>query len=197
MGLPAAGQTLPRHSDSAGRHRAPEPRPSLLERLRRPRVLIAALLTVLIGAGLAVFADAAAKSEPIAPLGAAAAFPGGVARVNGIIPLETDGWVPSDVPAQLTEPPAEGAHRVRILLELTALDEEGVAFSADDFSILGLGSGRVGVLWAAPYTHEAQQGEVIDATLVFEIPNQAVALTLEGELGGRLALGAGHHTAGR
>jgi hypothetical protein len=197
MALPAAEQTLPRHSDAAGRHRAPEPHPSLLERLRRPRILLAVVLTVLIGAGLALFADLAAKSEPIAPLGAAADVPGGVARVNGIIPLESDGWLPGDAPGVLAKPPADGAHRVRILLELTALDEEGVAFSADDYSIIGLGSGRVSVLWASPVAHGAQQGEVISATLVFEIPNQAISLTLEGEHGGRLALGAGHHTAGR
>ncbi|MFA4840194.1 MAG: hypothetical protein WC580_00630 [Agrococcus sp.] len=176
---------------------ASEARPALLQRLRRPRMLLAVVLTVLIGAGVAVFADLAAKSEPIAPLGAAVAFPGGVARVNGIIPLEDDGWLPSDAPAALTEPPADGAHRVRILLELTALDEEGLAFSADDYTILGLGSGRVNVLWASPDARDAQQGEVISATLVFEVPDEAVALTLEGEDGGRLALGASGHTANR
>jgi hypothetical protein len=152
---------------------------------------------VLIGTGLAVYAELAARSEPIAPLGAAAAFEGGLARVNGVIPLENDDWLPSDAPAVLTEPPADGAHRIRILLELTAMDEGGIRFSADDYTILGLGSGRVGALWASPDVDEAQQGEVVDATLVFEIPNQAIALTLEGADGGRLALGVGHHTADR
>ncbi len=152
---------------------------------------------VLIGTGLAVYAELAARSEPIAPLGAAAAFEGGLARVNGVIPLENDGWLPSDAPAVLTEPPADGAHRIRILLELTAMDEDGIRFSADDYTILGLGSGRVGALWASPDVDEVQQGEVVDATLVFEIPNRAIALTLEGADGGRLALGVGHHTADR
>ena len=81
--------------------------------------------------------------------------------------------------------------------KLTALTEDGVAFSADDYTILGLGSGRVPVLWSAPDAHTARQGEVISATLVFEIPDRAVELTLVGEDGGRLALGVGHHTGDR
>ncbi|WP_306233778.1 hypothetical protein [Agrococcus beijingensis] len=196
MALPAAGSTLPNDTEPQERDAAPA-RPTLIERLRRPRVLLAIALTVLIGAGLAVYADLSAKSEPIALLGAVTELPGGVARVNGIIPLETDGWLPDDAPAVLTDAPAEGSHRVRILLELTALGEDGIAFSADDYTILGLGAGRVSPLWASPGVYEARQGEVLAATLVFEIPNQAVELTLEGEDGGRLALGVKHHTADR
>ncbi|MBO1770029.1 hypothetical protein [Agrococcus sp. TF02-05] len=175
---------------------APAPR-ALLERLRRPRTLLALVLLVLIGAGIAVFTGATARSEPIAPLGAAADIPGGVARVNGVIPLERDGWLPADPPAVLTDPVPEGRHLVRVELQLAALDAEGTAFIADDYSILGLGAERVRVLWASPAAADVRRGEVLDTTLVFEIPDRAIALTLEGERGGRLALGAEHHTSDR
>lgn len=195
MALSAPERELP--DPSGPRTAARTARTSPAPRLRRPRVLVAVAIMVLIGAGLGVFASLAAESEPIAALGAAAPVPGGLARVNGVIPLERDGWLPDDAPAVLTEPVADGAHRVRILLELTALDAQGVDFSAADYTILGLGSGSPGVLWASPEESEARQGEVISATLVFEIPNLAVDLTLRGEDGSRLALGVGHHTPGR
>lgn len=165
-----------------------------IERLRSPRSLLALALLVLIALGVAVFVDAAAKSEPIAPLGAATDIPGGVARINGVIPLERDGWLPTDPAAVLTDPVPAGSHLVRVELELTALDAEGVTFSADDYSILGLRSERLHVLWTSPAAAAVPQGEVLSTTLVFQIPDRAIALTLEGEHGGRLSLGAEHHT---
>ncbi|SFS09402.1 hypothetical protein SAMN04487783_1253 [Agrococcus baldri] len=148
---------------------------------------------MVIGAGSGILVGHMANSEPAAHLGAAAVVPGGLARVNGVIPLESDGWLPVDAAAVLMEPVPAGSHLVRVELELTAMDAQGIAFSADDYTILGLGSDRLDVLWASPEVAEARQGSVVSATLVYEIPNTAVALTLEGEHGGRLALGTAHH----
>jgi len=175
----------------------PRHRPARADRLRGPRALLVLALILLIGAGLAVFVGATVRSEPIAPLGAATDIPGGVARVNGVIPLERDGWLPADPPAVLTDPVPAGSHLVRIELELTALGPEGAAFSADDYSILGLGAERLRPLWASPDAAALPQGDVLSTTLVFEIPDRAIALTLEGQHSGRLALGAEHHTPDR
>ncbi|GAA1424033.1 hypothetical protein [Agrococcus citreus] len=198
MALSALERELPDASRHPVRDAATrQARPTLLERLRRPRVLLAVAILVLIGVALAVLAGLTARSGPIAPLGASAELPGGVARVNGVIPLERDGWLPTDAPAVLTEPTPDGAHLVRVELELTALDADGIEFTATDYTIFGLSTDRLPPVWASPEAHAAGQGEVVSATLVFEIPNRAIALTLEGEHGGRLALGVGHHTAGR
>ncbi|TFD07684.1 hypothetical protein E3T35_18725 [Cryobacterium sp. TMT1-2-2] len=48
---------------------------------------------------------------------------------------------------------------------------------------------------ARPHQREAAAGTSVLATLVFEIPNQAIALVLNGPQGARLSLGTGHHTA--
>ncbi len=163
----------------------------------RRRWLSLALVVValiLLGAGVAVVATP--DEDPGTPLGAVAQLSGGMARINGVIPLETDEWVPPEQVAALAEEPPAGTHRVRIVLEVTALESEGIAFAASDYGIDGLGSGSAELVWADPRTLELQQGETVNATLVYEIPNQSIALSLEGADGVRLALGKGHHTPG-
>jgi hypothetical protein len=167
-------------------------------RWRRSRAVSIALIAVallLLAGGVTVFVlpDGA---PPSTPLGAAGSAPGGLARVNGILPVESDGWLPPDGSAAFDRPAADGVHRVRILLELTALDAQGIDFSAADYAITGLGSGRPPLVWAEPADGSLRQGESVTATLVFEIPNEAVSLTLVGPGGMRLALGVGHHTPG-
>jgi hypothetical protein len=165
---------------------------------RRPRALTAVLVVLallLAAGGAAVFAMPKGTS-PGTPLGAAASVPGGLARVNGILPLEVDGWQPPDGSTVLDQPAARGTHRVRILLELTATESRGIEFSSADYSITGLGSGEPPLLWAEPASANLAQGQSTTATLVFEIPNQAVELSLEGPSGTLLALGVGHHTPG-
>lgn len=160
----------------------------------RHRILIpAALLLGLVGGATWVMTNSV-EEEPAALLGAADPVDGGLARINGILPLESDDWEPEvDVPA-LETAVTDGAHRVRVLLELTALEEDGITFDASDYFIDGLGTGEPRVIWASPSTHSAAQGETIDATLVFEIPNEALALVLSDGGETRLSLGTEHHT---
>lgn len=161
---------------------------------RRFQLLIPLLLITSLAAGL-LFVFTSGKEEPATMLGAAGSVNGGLARINGIIPTETDGWTPPAPTPELDAPVTEGAHRVRVLLELTALEEQGVSFTAEDYVIDGLGTGRPGVLWSSPTEEDAAQGGTIKATLVFEIPNEALALVLEGPDGLRLSLGTEHHTS--
>ena len=85
-------------------------------------MLVPALLLVLVG-GLVASVLLAPPRKPPAPLGASASVNGGLARINGVIPSEVDGQLPAAASAVLVNPPAEGLHRVRILLELTALEQ--------------------------------------------------------------------------
>lgn len=133
-------------------------------------------------------------TKPSTPFGETAAVPGGVARISAVIPLESDGWVPPSAADRLAGPVQPGAHRVRLLLELTAVDAAGLAFNATDYSLSGVGS-RATALWVDPTPQKATAGTSVLATLVFEIPNQAIALVLDGPQGARLSLGTGHHIA--
>ncbi|WP_299169626.1 hypothetical protein [uncultured Arthrobacter sp.] len=161
---------------------------------RRTRLLVPLLLIAALTGGL-LFVFTAGKEEPATMLGAAGAVDGGLARINGIIPLETDGWSPPVSVTELERPVTEGAHRVRVLLELTAIEAQGVEFEAEGYVLDGLGTGSPGVLWSSPVSENAAQGGTINATLVFEIPNRALALVLEGPDGLRLSLGTEHHTS--
>ncbi|NJC22739.1 hypothetical protein BJ994_001815 [Arthrobacter pigmenti] len=168
------------------------------ERRRRVgwrRMAVPAVLLLGLGSGLAWVLSNNAEEEPSTMLGATDEIDGGLARINGIIPLETDGWAPVGDPAALAEPVAEGAHRVRILLELTALEAEGIDFRASDYAVEGLGAGEPRVIWSSPAEVTAEQGETIEAVLVFEIPNQAIALELSGADDLRLSMGTDHHTS--
>jgi len=165
-------------------------------RRRRRRLFVVLVVLWLVAAAIAVLLFTG-QSAPSTLPGDSAAVPGGVARISAVIPLESDGWLPAERPSLLNGPVLEGAHRVRVQLDLTALDPAGLTFSAADYSIAGLGAGRPEVLWASPEHQVAAQGESVQATLVFELPDKAIALVLEGTSGTRLSLGAGHHTGGR
>ncbi|WP_207453416.1 hypothetical protein [Desertivibrio insolitus] len=162
-------------------------------RSRRPLIALAVLVLVLLAAGAAVLALPKPQA-PGTPLGASAELSGGLARINGVIPLETDGWLPPTPVAELEGAVPDGMHRVRIILEVTATEASGVAFDADDYAISGIGADSIDVLWAGTESLALAQGDALTAMLVFQIPDKAVALTLEGPDDARLALGTGHHS---
>lgn len=153
------------------------------------------LLAVVTGGGM-LFLGGEEKSST--PLGAAAVLDGGLARINGIVPVEEDGWTPPDAGGSmiLDAPAATGAHRVRVVLELTALEPEGIPFDPADYSISGLAAGTGELLLSVPGNQSIRQGSTVNTELIFEIPNRAVELALEGPDELRLSLGLSHHTDG-
>lgn len=161
----------------------------LRRRLRVPLMVVGALL--LAAAGV-VITSPETKSEGTM-LGASGTVTGGNARINGVIPLEVDGWLPDGPATVLTESAGQGIHRVRIILELTALDPEGLTYRADEFTITGLGSVDSRQVWADPQSVTIPQGQVVTATQVYELPNQAVELLLRTDEV-QFVLGTEHHT---
>ena len=161
-------------------------------RRRRLQVPLIGLGALFLAAAVIAIAVPEAPVEGT-PLGASGTVSGGIARINGVIPIESDGWLPKEPATVLTDSASDGTHRVRIILELTALEAEGLEYSANDFTITGWGAVKSRLLWADPESAIIAQGEVITATQVFEIPNQAIDLIL-GTDAARFALGAGHHT---
>jgi hypothetical protein len=178
-------------------HRLDDRPVSPLRTAARHRVLVPAVLLIGVMGGAAWVLTNNVEEEPAAMLGASDTVDGGLARINGILPLESDGWTPPANGAALEAAVPDGAHRVRVLLELTALDADGITFEASDYFVDGLGTGEPRVIWASPSEFTAEQGETIDATLVFEIPNKALALVLSDDGETRLSLGTEHHTDGR
>ncbi|MET1086300.1 MAG: hypothetical protein ABWY04_04135 [Arthrobacter sp.] len=154
-----------------------------------------ALLLALVGTLVGSILTAAPRRPPVL-LGASTSLDGGLARINGVIPIEADGWKPPTPSALLASPPGEELHRVRILLELTAMQEDGLSFEPSEYSVSGLGTGSWKAVWFSPAPATAHQGESINATLVFELPDRAIDLTLEVPGGPGLSLGAGHHRGG-
>lgn len=147
----------------------------------------------LIGLALA-YLFVTAQPEPSVPLGASASIPGGMASISAIVPVEDDGWEPEDNDDALDGAPAEGTHRVRLVVRITALEPGGLRLDPGNFSISGLGREQFRPLWQSPAAADLKQGESIGATLVFELPDKAVALVLDGPGGSRLSLGLAHHT---
>ena len=163
---------------------------------RRRRKLLLIPLSLLCALALVLgYLFLTAKPEASTPLGASAVIPGGTARVNGIIPMEKDGWLPPERVQVLDEGPSAGTHRVRILMQFTALEGEGIALDTSQFSVTGLGANSIHPLWTSPTKSQLGQGDTADATMVFELPNQAIALLLEGPDNTRLSLGLSHHTS--
>lgn len=156
-------------------------------------MLIPSALLGIIGLALA-YLFLTARPEPSVPLGASASIPGGMASIAEIMPVEDDGWEPEDNDDALDGAPAAGSHRVRLLVRITALEPGGMRLDAGDFSISGLGSQRFRPVWESPSVAELEQGQSIGATLVFEVPDRAVALVLDGPGNSRLSLGLSHHT---
>ncbi|MHA7207946.1 hypothetical protein [Arthrobacter sp. MDT1-65] len=158
---------------------------------RRWRFLVPIILLALVGAVVVNVLLAAPRTPPTL-LGASADVSGGLARIQGVLPTETDGWAPPG-PAALADPSGAGLHRVRILVELTAMEENGLSFDPAEYTVSALGGGTWKAVWSAPAPTQARQGETIDAVLVFELPDQAIDLTLDVPGGAGLSLGAGHH----
>lgn len=172
-------------------HRGPALRPA--QRAARLRWAIP-LIVLLLVAGVVLGTATRNGAPPATMLGASGAVDGGLARINGIIPLESDDWAPDGAAAALAAPVPAGAHRVRILLELTALDPDGLGFSAADYRVGYVGAQAPAALWASPAHADPEQGEVFEATLVFDIPDRAIELFLSGPGATRLSLGTGHHS---
>lgn len=171
------------------------PRPSLPS-VRTPhgrrRFLIPAALLALVALVLVGVLTAAPRT-PAALLGASAPVDGGVARIQGVIPTEEDGWTPPGPAPALATPAGEGAHRVRILVELTALGAEGLSYDPAEYAVSALGNSSWAPVWVSPEPVMLRQGETEDAVLVFELPDRAIDLTLEMPGGPGLSLGTGHH----
>jgi hypothetical protein len=163
---------------------------------KRTKVLVPAILLALVGTLVASVLMAAPRTPP-ALLGASASLKGGLARIHGVIPTEADGWMPPTPSAALANPPGEELHRVRILLELTAMEQDGLSFDPSEYAVSALGTGTWKAVWFSPAPAMARQGESINATLVFELPDRAIDLTLELPGGPGLSLGAGHHRGGK
>ncbi|MET1087472.1 MAG: hypothetical protein ABWY04_10175 [Arthrobacter sp.] len=163
--------------------------------LRRARILVPAILLVLVGILVAGVMMTPPRNPP-AMLGASASLNGGLARINGVIPVDVDAWTPAVASATLANPPGEGLHRVRIMLELTAMQDGGLSYDPSVYSVSSLGAGTWKALWFSPGAAIARQGESINATLVFDLPDRAIDLTLELPGGPGLSLGAGHHPGG-
>jgi hypothetical protein len=166
----------------------------LPERRRRRRLILVPLaLLALIGLALA-YLFLTGKPEPSVPLGASASVPGGMASISEIVPVEKDGWEPDGDDDAFDAAPADGSHRVRLVVRVTALEPGGMRLDTREFSISGLGRDVFRPVWQSPSVADLQQGASVGATLVFEVPDQAVALVLDGPGGSRLSLGLAHHT---
>jgi hypothetical protein len=161
-----------------------------------PAVFLLGLLGILGGAALGQ------DEEPGAPLGAVAPVPGGLARVNGVLPeepaagKEPAGDEPAGEKPAGDAPDEDGTHRVRVLLELTALEAGGVDFDAADWEVRRLGGGAARVEHASVQAQPVAQGQVLRSELLFEVPDRALELTLEGPRNARLSLGTDHHRGG-
>lgn len=164
--------------------------------LRRLKILVPAVLLALVGTLVASVLLAAPRKPP-ALLGASVSLDGGLARIQGVIPTEADGWRPPTPAASLANPPGAELHRVRILLELTAMEQTGLSFNPSDYAVSALGTETWKAVWVSPDSATARQGERINAMLVFELPDRAIDLTLELPGSAGLSLGAGHHRGGK
>lgn len=128
------------------------------------------------------------------PLGAMGAVTGGLARIQGIIPLELDKWRPASPAPQLDTLLPAGSHRVRILVEFTALEPDGIRFSASGFSVQDVGSLESPVRWTDTADAVIERGDSLQTTMVFEIPDKSIELVLVGLTPLRLGLGSDHHS---
>lgn len=160
---------------------------------RRRLMLIPVALLASIGLALA-YLLLMARPEPSVPLGASASIPGGMASIGEIMPVEDDGWEQDGHADALDGTPAAGSHRVRLLVRITALQPGGVQLDVRDFSVSGLGGDHFRPVWESPSVANLEQGQSIGATLIFEVPDKAVALVLDGPGNSRLSLGLSHHT---
>ena len=164
----------------------------------RRRVAIPLAALWLCAAGFAVWLGVTGGPSAV-PLGDTAAIDGGVVRVSGVIPLENDGWVPGDLTTAFTDPVVDGAHRIRVLIDLGSTSDRSVQFSASDYTIDGLGVDRRSAIWSSTERRSVGPGEDFEAMMVFEVPDRAISLALvkTDPSPMRLLLGAGHHSGFR
>lgn len=155
-------------------------------------MLIPVALLLAIGASMG-YLFLTTPPKPSIPLGASSLYPGGMAQISAIAPLEDDGWLPPQRREVLAQAPSEGNHRVRVMVQLTALDKAGLGFNSTDFTVTGIGASKVRPVWTSAESARVVQGQALEATLVFELPDQAIALVLEGPEDTRLSLGLAHH----
>lgn len=73
------------------------------------------------------------------------------------------------------------------------MDADGLPFDPSGYTVSALGNETWDPVWFSPAPATARQGETIDATLVFELPDRAIDLTLKLPGGPGLSLGEGHH----
>lgn len=136
-----------------------------------------------------------ADEGPSTMLGASGSVPGGLARLNGVMPYtQFAAQEGRDVPAELGGDVPSGAHLVIVLLEVTAMEPGGLEFDADDYVVERLGGRASQVVWASPSEAPLEQNETMQAELVFEVPDKALELTLEGAGDVRLSMGTDHHS---
>lgn len=164
-------------------------------RIGRRLIFIPLAFLCILAVGLG-YMFATAKAKPSVQLGAPAEVPGGIAMITGIVPVELDGWQPPSPVAALREDAQAGVHRVRIEVQFTAMDPGGLKLDPAGFFVDGLGSGRPGPLWHSPESAFLDEGESVSTTMVFELPDKAIALVLEDSNGSRLSLGKEHHSGG-
>jgi hypothetical protein len=178
----------------------PEVTRTVPEQRRRPsRRSVLALLPVaalgVMGGGIGVHRLLYPPAAPATPLGAVATVAGGMALIHGIIPLESVPWEPPTPAPRLAEPIPDGGHRVRLLLDLTAVEPGGIDFASADYSVQEIVGFKAGPLWTSHERHRIALGETLPVTMVFEIPNKSVRLELHGPGSVRLSLGTDHHTS--
>jgi hypothetical protein len=166
---------------------------------RRPsRRSVLAMIPVaalgVMGGGLGVHRLLYPPPAPATPLGAVATVAGGMALIQGIIPLESATWAPPTPAPGLARPIANGGHRVRLLLDLTAVETGGIDFAAADYSVQEVIGFKAGPMWSSHESRHIVQGETLTVTMVFEIPNKSIQLVLQGPGSARLSMGTDHHT---
>jgi hypothetical protein len=146
------------------------------------------------GAGLGAVRLLNPPEVPATPLGAVASLDGGLARIHGIIPLESSSWTPPAPVPTLDSPIADGGHRVRVIMELTAIQASGVRFKSVEFSVEEIAGFRADPLWVSQDSGDVHLGENLQVTFIFEIPDKAIQLVLKGPGRLRLGLGTAHHS---
>lgn len=174
----------------------PQTEPARRRRPSRRSVLAVIPVAALgvMGGGLGVHRLLYPPPAPATPLGAVATVTGGMALIKGIIPLESGTWVPPTPSPALATPIADGGHRVRLLLDLTAVEPGGIDFAAADYSVQEIVGFKAGPLWASHGHRHVAQGETLAVTMIFEIPNKSIQLVLQGPGSVRLGMGSDHHT---
>lgn len=181
---------------TAGRQTGkPKANPGAFHSTRRS--VLTLLPVALTGLAAAAVGVQILRREPAAPatmLGGIGALPGGLAQIRGIIPLESAQWRPPPPVTGLQGAPAAGSHRVRILLELTSTENAGINFVASDYRVEDFAVLSVPPLWADEQEAQLRPGQSRQFTMVFEIPDRAIALVLAGSGQLRLGLGTDHHS---